>query len=249
MSRRIFIGDIQGCLRELERLLEEVRFDPARDRLHPVGDLVNRGPDSLGCLRLLHDLDAQAVLGNHDLRLLRVWGGLEPLRPQSTVGDVLDAEDRDELLEWLASQPLIRTFPDLYQVHAGLHPHWTDPECELSGIDPSSDDLRMAFATRVRYCTEDGLKPDDDLDAPSPPFYPWFRFYRPELHEQRSVVFGHWSDLDGVHEPYLRGLDTGCVWGRALTAWIPEEDRLVHVPAARAYKKPRAGRELGDYAK
>lgn len=240
MGRRIFIGDIQGCLQELEQILDEVGFDPARDRLHPVGDLVNRGPDSLGCLRLLRELDARAVLGNHDLRLLRVWRGLARRRPRSTVNDVLDAPDREELLEWLAAQPLIRSYPDVYQIHAGLHPHWTDPERELGGIDPCAPDPRAIFATRVRHCDAEGGRPDEDEPPPAHPFIPWFRFYRPEEHEKRTVVFGHWSDLDGVHEPYLRGLDTGCVWGGTLTAWIPEQDRLVSVPAARAYReRPR----------
>ena len=79
MTRRIFIGDVQGCRAELEDLLREVGFDAAHDELHPVGDLVNRGPDSLGTLRLLRELDAGGVLGNHDLHLLRVAHGTREL--------------------------------------------------------------------------------------------------------------------------------------------------------------------------
>jgi bis(5'-nucleosyl)-tetraphosphatase (symmetrical) len=235
LSRRIFIGDIQGCLPELDRLLKKVDFDEKRDQLHPVGDLVNRGPDSAGCLRLLRDLDAQAVLGNHDLRLLRVWGGMQKMPPRGTLAEVFEAPDCDELLEWLSTQPFMRSFSDIYQVHGGLHPQWNDPEQELTSVDPYPIDPRTTFVTRVRHCDAKGQRPDDELDAPSPPFFPWFRFYEHEQHGGRTVVFGHWSDLNGVDEPHVKGLDTGCVWGRTLTAWIPEEDRLVSVPAEKAY--------------
>src|SRR5690349_20017112 len=93
MARRIFVGDIQGCREELEELLELVRFDPATDALEPVGDLVNRGPDSSGTLRLLRKLGARGVLGNHDLHLLRAARGERPVKPADTFGDVLGAED------------------------------------------------------------------------------------------------------------------------------------------------------------
>jgi len=237
VSRRIFIGDIQGCLRELELLLAEVDFREGKDQIHPVGDLVNRGPDSAGCLRLLRDLNAQSVLGNHDLRLLRVWRGLEKLPAKSPLADVFDAPDCDDLLEWLAGQPFLRSFPDVYQIHGGLHPKWRHPQQELAGLDPFASDPRSKFATRVRRCDENGERPQQEVDAPSPPFFPWFRFYDAERHGKRTVVFGHWSELNGVNEPFVRGLDTGCVWGRALTAWIPVEDRLVSVPAAKAYSR------------
>src|SRR5688572_749323 len=108
--RRIFIGDIQGCREELERLLEAVQFDPAADELEPVGDLVNRGPDSLGTLRLLRGLDAGGVLGNHDLHLLRAAHGTRELGPRDTLAEVLAADDRDELLAWLAERPFVRTW-------------------------------------------------------------------------------------------------------------------------------------------
>ena len=103
--RRIFIGDIQGCREELEELLEKVRFDPAGDELHPVGDLVNRGPDSLGTLRLLRSLGAGGVLGNHDLHLLAVAAGERAPRPGDSLEALLEADDTAPLLEWLASRP------------------------------------------------------------------------------------------------------------------------------------------------
>src|SRR6185436_12949648 len=86
MPRRIFIGDIQGCREELEALLEKLRFDPVADVLCPVGDLVNRGPDSLGVLRLLKRLGAASVLGNHELHLLQIAAGLREPRRNDTLG-------------------------------------------------------------------------------------------------------------------------------------------------------------------
>lgn len=233
MSRRIFIGDIQGCRTELETLLETLRFDPGSDRLHPVGDLVNRGPDSLGTLRLLQQLDARAVLGNHDLHLLRVARGLRTRSESDTFDEVLAASDRETLLAWLASLPFLRATPELYQVHAGLHPRWSDPERVLAGLDPLIPHPDVAFATRVRECTASGAWREEE--APAEARRPWFEFYDAESHGGRTVVFGHWAARGLVEAPHLRGLDSGCVWGGKLTAWIDEEDRIVQVDARRAY--------------
>ena len=233
MERRIFVGDVQGCRAELELLLEELAFDPDRDGLFPVGDLVNRGPDSLGTLRLLNDLGARPVLGNHDLHLLRVSQELRELAPTDTLSELLGAPDCDDLLTWLANQPFLRRFPDLYLVHAGLHPEWRAPEDELAGLDPFVPDERTDFATRVRRCDARGGREG----ASEAELEPWFHFYDPSRHGGRSVVFGHWAARGLVSEPHLRGLDTGCVWGGRLTAWIAEEDRLVSVPATRAHAR------------
>ncbi|MCB1749399.1 MAG: symmetrical bis(5'-nucleosyl)-tetraphosphatase [Gammaproteobacteria bacterium] len=124
------IGDIQGCARELDALLRVVRFAPAHDRLWLTGDLVNRGPDSLGVLRRVRALGdaAVTVLGNHDLHLLaiaHVRGHKQ--RRRDTLGDVLAAPDRDELLAWLRRQPLLHHDAALgvTMVHAGLPPQWS----------------------------------------------------------------------------------------------------------------------------
>jgi bis(5'-nucleosyl)-tetraphosphatase (symmetrical) len=235
MPRRIFIGDVQGCREELEALLEELRFDPAADALHPAGDLVNRGPDSLGTLRLARRLGMLPVLGNHDLHLLQHAAGLRAERPGDTFADVLRSDERDELLAWLHAQPFLRAFPDLYLVHAALHPRWTDPARELDGADPLHPSPAARFAVRTRYCTPGGHTPDRDDPPPAPPFVPWHTLYHPERHAGRTVVFAHWAQQGLLVKPHLRGLDTGCVWGNRLTAWIAEEDRLVSVPARKAY--------------
>jgi bis(5'-nucleosyl)-tetraphosphatase (symmetrical) len=230
------VGDVQGCRAELEELLAAVQFDTARDRLEPTGDLVNRGPDSLGTLRVVASLPAQGVLGNHDIHLLRRARGLGPARPRDTLEDILAAPDRDALLAWLAAVPLVKAWPDVLLVHAGLNPQWQDPVAQLAGRDPCAPDDAVAFATRVRYCTADGQRPPRDDPPPGRPFRPWYEHW--EKREPRTLVFGHWAARGLVHRTRVRGLDTGCVWGGRLTAWIAEDDRLVSVPARRAYATP-----------
>lgn len=122
------IGDIQGCYDALRRLLDVCAFDPAHDRLWLVGDLVNRGPKSLKTLRYIKSLGsaAQTVLGNHDLYLLMVAeGGAKFRGKDDTIQGILDAKDRDELLDWLRHQPLCYTEGEFCMVHAGLLPQWT----------------------------------------------------------------------------------------------------------------------------
>ena len=122
------IGDLQGCRPELERLLDALHFEPRRDRLWLVGDLVNRGPDSLGTLRRVRALgDACiSVLGNHDLHLLAVQHGVRAAKPADTFEDIFSAPDADVLLDWLRHRPLLHHDAELgvSMSHAGLHPHW-----------------------------------------------------------------------------------------------------------------------------
>ncbi len=139
------IGDIQGCYDSLCRLLDLCAFNPAQDRLWLVGDLVNRGPQSLETLRLIKSLGPAAltVLGNHDLYLLMVAEGGATFRGKDdTLQPVLDAPDCGELLDWLRHQPLCHTEGEFCLVHAGLLPQWTtvrarklarEVEAELQG--------------------------------------------------------------------------------------------------------------------
>lgn len=122
------IGDIQGCYDELRQLLDKADFDPTKDKLWCVGDLVNRGPDSLAVLRWIKALGEQAivVLGNHDLHLLAVALAGAPVSKKDTLDAILEAADRDELLHWLRHRPLLHHSEKkgFTLVHAGLPPQW-----------------------------------------------------------------------------------------------------------------------------
>ena len=121
------IGDIQGCHAEFLQLLELIGFSPGSDRLWLVGDLVNRGPDSLAVLRDVKALGTAAVsvLGNHDFHLLTVAAGHARLHKRDTIAAILAAPDREELLAWLRARPLVVVEDDRLLVHAGLLPQWT----------------------------------------------------------------------------------------------------------------------------
>jgi len=122
------IGDLHGCLDPLKRLLDKVHFEPGRDKVWFVGDLVNRGPQSLDTLRFVKDLgdDAVSVLGNHDLHLLAVINGIRHTGGRDTLDDILNADDLDDLTHWLRHLPLLHRNEELNvtMVHAGIHPKW-----------------------------------------------------------------------------------------------------------------------------
>jgi len=120
------IGDVQGSFEELQALLGSFGFDRAKDSLWFVGDLVNRGPASLGTLRFVRNLGERAVtvLGNHDLHLLALAQGSVKAGEDDTLGDVLAAPDRDGLLDWLRHRPMAHVASNYALVHAGLLPQW-----------------------------------------------------------------------------------------------------------------------------
>ncbi len=120
------VGDLQGCAAALERLLAEIGFSASRDRLHVLGDLVNRGPASLATLRRLRGLGdaAVCVLGNHDWHLLAVAAGVRPRHRNDTLDDILDAPDREAWLDWLRHRPMAVHAHGWLMLHAGVVPQW-----------------------------------------------------------------------------------------------------------------------------
>ena len=129
MAKTYFIGDIQGCAEQLQNLLSSIEQTEPNAQYLFAGDLVNRGPMSLASLRLIRDLQlagrADSVLGNHDLHLLAVAAGLRPLHRSDTLDDILDAPDREDLLEWLRHRPMAICTDQHLLVHAGVYPQWS----------------------------------------------------------------------------------------------------------------------------
>lgn len=255
------IGDLQGCFTAFQRLIDLIRFDPSQDKLWLVGDIVNRGPDSLSLLRTIKQAgDAMVmVLGNHDLHLLMVAAGIAKNHPRDTIQPILDAPDRDELLNWLRQQKLFHSEGQYAMVHAGLLPSWSIPQAgqlaqevenalrqdnyhelfaRMYGNEPNYwqdewtgyDRLRVIInaMTRMRICTPDGRMDlafkGDPQSIPSG-YLPWFNLPQ-RISQQHTIICGHWSALGLYLADHLIALDSGCVWGRQLTA-IRLEDRRV----------------------
>jgi bis(5'-nucleosyl)-tetraphosphatase (symmetrical) len=247
------IGDLQGCCDAFERLLAEIGFSPSRDRLTVLGDLVNRGPQSLAVLRTVRGLGnaADALLGNHDLHLLAVARGVRPEHQSDTLREILDAPDREAWLDWLRQRPLALMRDGWLCVHAGVAPAWSaaqtlalagEVEQMLRGPDlgaflplmygnqPAlwSNALQGAerwrhvinVLTRIRFCHADGsldFKAKEGAVQAPPGLVPWFEFPQ-RASAGTPIAFGHWSTLGLVNRPELLGIDTGCVWGGALSA-------------------------------
>ena len=230
---------------------------------------MNRGPDSLGCLRFVKSLGDRAVsvFGNHDLHLLCLAEGVEHKRKRDTLEEVLAAPDRADLIAWLRHRPMLHVEGEFVLVHAGLLPEWTvDKALELAheveerlrgpdyrtflarmyGDEPARwddsltgvDRLRVIVnaMTRIRVCKGNGAM---NLDFKGEPreeargTTPWF-----DIEGRRSldhtIVFGHWSALGLVQRSDVVALDSGCVWGRSLTAMRLEDRRLFQVPCSAA---------------
>jgi bis(5'-nucleosyl)-tetraphosphatase (symmetrical) len=266
------IGDVQGCHDALRALVARIDGGAAPGQAPPrlwlVGDLVNRGPQSLAALRwaMANEHRLTAVLGNHDLHLLAVAAGIRPEHRSDTLRGILAAPDAADLVDWVRRRPLAHLAEGWLMVHAGVMPQWSAQRTvELAaevqqvlagprwveflrvmyGNEPARwseslagpDRLRVIVnaLTRLRFCAADGtmnftLK--EGADAAPPGLMPWF-----EVPGRASagtpIVFGHWSTLGLTMRPDLLGLDTGCVWGGALTAVRLRDRSLVQVRCPR----------------
>ncbi len=263
------IGDLQGCYLTLQALLAKIRFDPAADKLWFVGDLVNRGADSLACLRFIKGLgDASVVvLGNHDLHLLAVAAGIAKNKRADTLDAVLQAPDCAILLDWLRHRHLIHSQQiggkRFAMVHAGIWPTWTLEDAQgyaheveaalqsttyahyltaMYGSEPATwsatlkGDERLRLITnvftRMRVLGEANgdlalnTKFKGALNQMPPQHQPWFT--APSKRDgDLTVLAGHWSAL-GLHRaPGFVGLDSGCLWGRELTAYRLDDGAVI----------------------
>jgi bis(5'-nucleosyl)-tetraphosphatase (symmetrical) len=260
------VGDIQGCYDEFLALLDQIHFSEA-DELWLVGDLVNRGAQSLAVLRFLKKFQGnlRCVLGNHDLHLLAAANGARQLKSTDTFTDILAAADRDELLFWLRQQPLIHYSKNLNTVmaHAGIYPFWSLSQAleyadelhqvlihddfvaflsQMYADVPSHWNNELSGYSRYRFIVNAftrmrAINADDSLNLTfdgalknlPQACQPWFKRLLPE-YQSLKIVFGHWAALLGetnTHNVYA--LDTGCVWGEALTAMRLEDGQRFFV--------------------
>lgn len=213
--RTLIIGDVHGCKDELQEMLAKFGHVRGKDRLFQTGDMINRGPDSLGAVELAQAVGIQSVLGNHEARLCSIMQkqpferSLKDLRFLERLGESTDA-----VYEIVKDWPLWIDEDHFLVVHAGLEPGKTRLE-----------DMRRKILLSIR--TWDGV--GEEMDRLGDPA--WFDC----IQWPKTVVFGHWALGGLVIRNGLRGLDTGCVYGKFLSAWCPEENHIYQVPARKEY--------------
>ena len=216
--RTLFVGDIHGCAEEFTQILEEMSFEAGTDRLLLTGDAFSRGPDPVEVWRTIREARAEMVLGNHDDRLVRLLrlhlGGqgdqiTKPHHREAVTGVQSVAQ---ELLEWLETVPLRIDDEGFLLVHAGIN-----PESGLGGT------------THEEFLTIRTWPPNGTTVGPR-----WHDHYS---EDGKLLIFGHDAPGGLVARrrqdggPHLIGLDSGCVYGGMLSAYILEEDRIVQVPS------------------
>jgi bis(5'-nucleosyl)-tetraphosphatase (symmetrical) len=211
--RTIVVGDIHGCFGELGELLSQLDFRVNHDRLISVGDMINKGPRSVDVLRFFASSNSEAVLGNHELAFLRAIESKQSLSRawQAIVDDMGD--EKDFWISWLRELPLFIEDKDFIVVHAGLRP------------DKNISDTSARVLTSIRRWDGTG----DELNREGDP--PWFELYEGD----KLVIHGHWAAMGLVERPNSIGLDSGCVYGKSLSALVLPERRIESVPARETY--------------
>lgn len=250
------IGDIQGCFNTFESLLMRINFKADQDRLFLLGDVINRGPRSLEVLRFImhHEKNISMVLGNHEIFALALMlGVIETKSPKThTLYEILRAPDLSKIINYLQSRPLLIIQDKNIFVHAGLFPGWNIKEAQawalviqerLAGAQAQAflseyfssleikQDIYMALAsfTRMRMCVSKNIL---DLsytgglaDAPAG-LKPWFML---RDDGKAKIFFGHWAALGLYNYKNYYCLDSGCSWGRNLSALCLEDHTLFQV--------------------
>jgi len=215
-GRTLIIGDVHGCLEELETIVDA--FSPeSKDRLISVGDLINGGPDSPGVLKFARKHNIYTVLGNHEMRLLKAWFKEDPSllrnKDKRTYRQLKKAD-----WEWMASWPHVIRIPSTNTiiVHGGFHPFkpWRKQKPEeistIQVIDSKGRPARRADAPKGK---------------------PWGKTWKGPEH----IYYGHTPRPEPMIHPKSTGLDTGCVYGYLLTAISIPDEEFFQVKAQRAY--------------
>jgi len=210
MKRTIIIGDVHGCMAELEELLGKTEATE-KDDIILIGDFVRKGPDSASVLRwAMETPNVRCILGNHEVKLLNArFGGEEPDRDDTDWAMWRQLEGSyNEAMDFIRSLPLYIEENGFLAVHAG--------------IDPRIHSIRRQSAHDLLT-----IRIPEGMDVP------WYEAYTGES----LIVFGHWARRDPVVRTNAIGIDTGCIYGGSLTALILPERRLISVPAAQEHQK------------
>lgn len=206
MKRTLYIGDVHGCADELNRIIDSFGFVRGTDTLYQTGDIINKGPDMIGAMKTIQDLGILTVRGNHEEHLIRMME-----TPQSDWTEKQRKRfSKLSLEEWNYIHDIVKDWPLWRDTPHGLLVH--------AGLEPGKtrlEDMDRKVILSIRYWNDK----------------PWFE----QISWPKRVIFGHWAKMGFVNLPGFLGLDSGCVYGKKLTAWCPEEDKFYVVPAAREY--------------
>jgi len=234
MRENIIIGDIHACRDEFNLLLKQLNYDKERHRIVLVGDLIDRGPDPVGLVHQIQDMQIETVLGNHEEKVLR-WRRHEALRELTGKDNPMDAPSKQRRkewealsktdLQWLTSLPLqIHVKDNWYVVHAGMEP----------GI--AFDQQNLERIIRLRYVDKNGMyvKPKRSREQP-----PETQYWALNWTQPFNIIFGH----QRFEEPRIFkndnntciGLDTGCCFGGSLTAYNLERNEYTKIKAKKVY--------------
>ncbi|MCF0223409.1 MAG: metallophosphoesterase [Fibrobacter sp.] len=206
MKRTLYIGDVHGCADELEKIVDAFGYVRESDTLYQTGDIINKGPDMLRAIQFVQKNKILTVRGNHEEHLIRM---MQTPECDWTLKQCARFA-RLPLDEWKYILEEVKTWPLWRDTPHALLVH--------AGLEPGKSKLEDMDPTVLL-----SIRLWNDI--------PWFE----QVSWHKTVVFGHWAKMGFVKRPGFIGLDSGCVYGKELTAWCPEEDKFYHVPAAREY--------------
>ncbi len=214
MKRTLFIGDVHGCYEEMMQIIEQFHYTPGEDSIYFTGDLINKGPNSLKAVETVQKNAFKSVLGNHEDWLLNWIQTPQELWTEKQKRSAELLEDPIRIAEIVKEWPLWIDTSNALLVHAGIEPG-----------KKNLDDMNKNTILTIR--TWDGC--GENLNNPEDPA--WFEC----VSWPKTIVFGHWAKMGLVQKPGFCGLDSGCVYGKFLSAFCPEENKLYSVPAKKVY--------------
>ncbi|MDH5657686.1 MAG: metallophosphoesterase [Spirochaetia bacterium] len=212
-KRTIFIGDVHGCIDELKEMIHTLR-PVESDRVILLGDLINRGPDPAAVVQFVYESKFECLMGNHEHEYLHYFQTVDKYKNlRRSIGE--------ELHEWISNRPLYIEDKDFMAVHAGLVP----------GEHPSRSKKEILLNIRTWDADTKNIK--------NPENPPWYSFYK----DKKPVFYGHWA-REGLNvRKNTIGLDSGCVYGRGLSAYILESHEIVQINSRKVHYIPPSLRE------